>query len=290
MRRIHSRRRYRRREMMALLAAGMVVALDGAARRQDPVKVLGEGAPSPPDPGTVAPQPPVPTTIAPAPPPPPLPPVPPPHPGAPVIVAAGRANGRQVAITIDDGTSDDVVGAYVEFAERTGIPITFSPNGVNRDIWAPRAKRLSALIANGQVQIANHTWSHPDLRKLPTAAIKKEIDQNERWIEDTFGITARPWFRPPFGFRNARTDGAAAEIGYTRILMWNGTLGDATVESVDELMGLARRYFQPGTIMLGHANHPTVTELFDKIQVLLAERDLEPVTIDTMFGSSRATG
>ena len=96
-------------------------------------------------------------------------------------------------------------------------------------------------------------------------------------------------------FAHGGAESMAAQVlalasGYTHILLWNGTLGDATVESPEELMGLARRYFQPGTIMLGHANHPTVTALFERIQVLLAERDLEPVTLDTMFGSSRAIG
>ena len=275
--------------MMGLMAAGLVVVLEGATRRPRSVKLLSEGPAEPPDLGTVAPQPATPSTTTP-PPPPPLPPVPGPHPGPPVVIAAGRPNGRQVALTIDDGTSDDVVGAYVEFAERTGLPMTFAPNGVNRKIWEPRAKRLAPLVAAGQVQVANHTWSHPDLRRLSDGGIASEIDQNERWIQDTFGITGRPWFRPPFGFRNGRTDAVAAGMGYTHILLWNGTLGDATVESPEELMGLARRYLQPGTIMLGHANHPTVTALFDRIQVLLAERDLEPVTLDTMFGSSRATG
>ena len=42
--------------------------------------------------------------------------------------------------------------------------------------------------------------------------------------------------------------------------------------------------------MLGHLNHPTVLSLFGQIQSLIAERNLDPVTLDEMFGTSRATG
>ena len=56
------------------------------------------------------------------------------------------------------------------------------------------------------------------------------------------------------------------------------------------LMAQARRYLQPGAIMLGHANHPTVTELFGQIEARLRQRNLTPVTLDEMFGTSRQTG
>ena len=36
--------------------------------------------------------------------------------------------------------------------------------------------------------------------------------------------------------------------------------------------------------------HPTVLDLFPRIQEIIAERDLQPVTLDEMFGTSRATG
>jgi hypothetical protein len=42
--------------------------------------------------------------------------------------------------------------------------------------------------------------------------------------------------------------------------------------------------------MLGHANHPTILSLFDQIQALIADRGLQPVTLDEMFGTSRAAG
>jgi peptidoglycan/xylan/chitin deacetylase (PgdA/CDA1 family) len=178
----------------------------------------------------------------------------------------------------------------VEFARRSGIPITFSPNGAYRQIWDQHAATLRPLVESGQIQIGNHTWSHRNIVKRDDAAVRGDIEQNEEWIEKTFGITSRPWFRPPYGAHDKRTDALAGDLGYTRILLWNGTFGDTTVLTPDQLLTLARRYLQPGVVMLGHANHRTILGLFDQIQQLITERQLEPVTLDTMFGTSRAVG
>jgi hypothetical protein len=55
-------------------------------------------------------------------------------------------------------------------------------------------------------------------------------------------------------------------------------------------MSLAEQYLQPGTIMLGHLNHPTILTLFGEIQSIISKRNLQPVTLDEMFGTSRAVG
>ncbi|HEY6624126.1 MAG TPA: hypothetical protein VIX85_09860 [Acidimicrobiales bacterium] len=73
-------------------------------------------------------------------------------------------------------------------------------------------------------------------------------------------------------------------------MMWNGSFGDSEVISPQQLMNLAQQYLTPGTIVLGHLNHPTVLSLFGQIQALIAERNLDPVTLDEMFGTSRVTG
>jgi peptidoglycan/xylan/chitin deacetylase (PgdA/CDA1 family) len=198
----------------------------------------------------------------------------------------------RIAITIDDGYDAETVAGYVDFARRSGIPITFNPNGAYRGVWEPHADVLRPLVEAGQVQIGNHTYSHRSLVAAgrPDADIRADVERNEQWIETTFGITSRPYLRPPYGYRNAHVDGVVADIGYTDILMWNGSYGDSTPISPQQLMSLASQYLQPGTIMLGHANHATILGLFSQIEQLIAERKLQPVTLDTMFGTSRAVG
>ena len=211
--------------------------------------------------------------------------------GAPTLIWNGPPGTQQIALTIDDGYCGDCIAKYVEFAQSSGIHITFNPNGVYDQLWTPQiVETLEPLIANKQVQIGNHTWDHADLRTLSTARIADELNRNEEWIETKFGITSRPWFRPPYGYYNQKVNDTAASLGYTNIMMWNGSFGDSEVISPQQLMNLAHQYLAPGTIVLGHLNHPTVLSLFGQIQALIAERNLDPVTLDEMFGTSRATG
>jgi peptidoglycan/xylan/chitin deacetylase (PgdA/CDA1 family) len=268
-----------RRAFIVTLAAGTIASLQACGGRQSQT-VSGTGAPG----AATASQS---SSMAP---PPPLPPIPPAHPGKARVVSHAPVPSQQIALTIDDGYCDECVAGYVAFAERTGIPITFSPNGTYGQIWGPKVDRLAPLIARGQIQIGNHTWSHPDLTKLSETKIRDELNRNEDWIQKTFGITARPWFRPPYGKRNATSDGIAGSLGYTNIVLWNASLGDSTEITREQLLANAQQYLQPGNIVLGHANHSTVLELFDRLQQLLEERKLQPVTLDTMYNTNRATG
>jgi peptidoglycan/xylan/chitin deacetylase (PgdA/CDA1 family) len=212
------------------------------------------------------------------------------RPGSPQVFYHAPGPTNEIALTIDDGYCAPCAEAYAQFAASTGIHITFSPNGMYRSIWNPLAGILDPLIRAGQVQIANHTYNHINLVASSNQRIEREIERNEEWIQQTFGITARPWMRPPYGARSARTDEVAASLGYRNILMWNGTFGDSGLISQAELLSLASMWLRPGTIMLGHANHTTVTALFSQIQAIIASRGLEPVTLDEMFGTRRALG
>ena len=52
----------------------------------------------------------------------------------------------------------------------------------------------------------------------------------------------------------------------------------------------ATHYLRPGVIMLGHANHRTITRLYGQLTELIRHRHLQPVTLDAVFATSRATG
>jgi peptidoglycan/xylan/chitin deacetylase (PgdA/CDA1 family) len=195
-----------------------------------------------------------------------------------------------VALTIDDGFNPATVAAYVEFARASGVHLTFNPNGLYSHVWAPHAETLRPLIEAGQVQIGNHTYGHKNITKLSRRKLTSELESNDEWIQQTFGITSRPWFRPPFGFHNARTDSIAGELGYTKILMWNGSFGDSALLTPEMLLKQAHLWLRPGTIMLGHANHPVITHLFPQLLELIKSRELTPQTLDEAFGTSRALG
>lgn len=275
-----------RRRFLQLLASGVALALAGCTSE---VRSLARRKDKHPEPAVAGPAPIV--DDAGGGPPLALGNIPSPRPGAPQVVSAGPKGTQQIALTVDDGYCGDCIAQYVSFAQRSGIHLTLNPNGTYNELWTPSiVSVVREMVADKQVQIGNHTWDHANLLPLSNSAISHEISRNEEWIEQTFGVTARPYFRPPYGYYNERVKEVAAELGYTTILMWNGTFGDATPETPTQIIGLAEQWLRPGTIMLGHLNHPAILGLFDQIESIISSRNLQPVTLDEMFGTSRTTG
>lgn len=198
-----------------------------------------------------------------------------PPPTGVVTELPGEGNG--LALTIDDGTSSDVVAAFAAFAVDAGVRLTFFPNGRYRS-WAENAAVLRPLAESGQVAFGNHTWSHPDVTTLGDTAVAEEIGRNRDFLRTTFGVET-PFFRPPFGSHDDRTDRIAADLGHPTIAMWNGTLGDSRVLTGPELVGYAREWFAAQTIVVGHANHRTVTTVYGELLDIVRERGLRTVTL-----------
>jgi peptidoglycan/xylan/chitin deacetylase (PgdA/CDA1 family) len=213
---------------------------------------------------------------------------PPPLPATKGAIPVGTAitqipvPGPYMAWTIDDGTDPDVVAAYAQMAEQTGNRLTFFVNG-NQPSWTIHAARLRPLVESGQVQLANHTWSHPDLRALSTAGVQDQLQRNESFIMQTYGVSAKPFYRPPFGYINAHVRTAAAAIGYTAPTLWYGSLSDSGVLTSDQISGFADQWFTAGRIVIGHANHPGVIGAMQHLVDLVAQRGLRTVTLRDVF-------
>jgi peptidoglycan/xylan/chitin deacetylase (PgdA/CDA1 family) len=266
-----------RRRFLVVLAAGLAAAAagrgtDGSISLAEPEAVRAPAGPTPADVTTAA-------VVGDG--------LPVPRPAPTGVVTALPGEGRLLALTIDDGTDTEVVGAFVQLAADTGIRLTFFPNG-RYSSWTDNAAALRPLVDSGQVALGNHTWSHPDLTTLSDPEVASEIRRNRDFLGDVFGVRDTPFLRPPFGARDARTDRIAADLGHPTIAMWNGTLDDARVVDGHDLVQAAKRWFRLQTIVVGHANAPTVTTVYDELLAIIAERRLTTVTLADVW--SPATG
>lgn len=227
--------------------------------------------------------PPAPTTTAP-----PLLPGPPPSssrvPVPPGALTAIPGPGTNIALTVDDGTSTDVVGAYIRFAQDTGARFTFFVTAVY-DSWTVHKAALRPLVESGQIQLGSHTWDHPDLTKLSAAGAASQFERTGTFLKNTFGVDGTPFYRPPFGYRNATVDRIAAEHGYTVPTLWYGSLSDSGVVTEQYLLECARKYFQAQSIVIGHANHPPVTHVYGQLVDIIRERNLSMVTLNDVFSA-----
>lgn len=191
--------------------------------------------------------------------------------------------GKYIAWTVDDGADPEVVRAYAEFSRRTSTRLTFFINGQypafrqHRDLLLP-------LVKSGQLQIANHTYSHAALTSLTDEQIVQELTRNDEEIRRLFGVSSKPYFRPPYGYYDARVLAAAASCGFTRPVLWYGSLADSSNISSAEVYAYAEKYALAQHIVIGHLNYRGVVSELDRIRALLDRRGLKTVTIRDYYG------
>lgn len=204
-------------------------------------------------------------------------------------VLSGVPGSDVFALTVDDGVDTEVVRLYTQFAKESGVRLTYFVNGVYSS-WTDNAALLRPLVESGQIQLGNHTWSHPDLTTLPKQQIADQLIRNDAFLKDTFGVTGCPYFRPPYGNHNADVDSVAADLGYTVPTLWSGSLEDQVPIAEDTIVQMADRYFTPQTVVIGHLNHSPVTHVFSRLVDIIRARNLRTVTLNDVYLRPEVSG
>jgi peptidoglycan/xylan/chitin deacetylase (PgdA/CDA1 family) len=190
--------------------------------------------------------------------------------------------GDLLALTVDDGVNSEVVRAYTQFAKDTGVRLTFFVNGVY-DSWTENLGLLRPLVESGQIQLGNHTWSHPDMTTQTKAQISQQLTRNDDFLKRTYGIGAKPYWRPPYAKHNAVVDAVAGDLGYTVPVLWSGSLSDSTLITEEYIVKMADQYFTPQSIVIGHLNHLPVTHVYGELVDIIRSRSLRTVTLNDVF-------
>jgi peptidoglycan/xylan/chitin deacetylase (PgdA/CDA1 family) len=214
--------------------------------------------------------------------------LPPPPLSARVALPGGGAlnkipgEGDVFALTLDDGVNSEVVRAYTQLAKDTGLRLTYFVNGVY-DSWTENLALLRPLVESGQIQLGNHTWSHPDLTAQTKSEVAEQLSKNDAFLKKAYGVGVKPYFRPPYGKHNAAVDAVATDLGYTVPVLWSGSLSDSTVITEEYILKMVDQYFNPQEIVLGHLNHLPVTHVYPQLVDVIRSRNLRSVTLNDVF-------
>jgi peptidoglycan/xylan/chitin deacetylase (PgdA/CDA1 family) len=192
-------------------------------------------------------------------------------------------DGNQLALTVDDGCSTADVAALGRFCADTGMRLTFFVNGINPS-WTVNAPLLQPMVSSGQIQMGNHTWSHPDITRISPAALAEQIGRNADFLRNTYGVDGTPYFRPPFGRHNAGTDSIAADHGYPTITLWSAAIGDSRPIDEAAMIANAQGCLRAQQIVLAHANLPPISHVLPQLADIIAAHGLQTVTLNDVFG------
>ena len=138
---------------------------------------------------------------------------------------------RLITLTFDDGPHPTWTPQILEVLRRHGVAATFFVVGNQAERHPDLLRRI---VAEGH-RVANHSWSHPDMRTRSEADQRQQIAGTTATIESVIGTGSVRCFRPPYGGYNAATLRAASSQGLATI-MWSRDGQDWASPGVDRIV------------------------------------------------------
>jgi peptidoglycan/xylan/chitin deacetylase (PgdA/CDA1 family) len=139
------------------------------------------------------------------------------------------ADPRQIALTYDDGPNDPHTLRLLEVLARHNVKATFFLIG---EFVRARPQIAREIAAAGHA-VGNHTQTHPNLFWTSARAVRHELAECERSLDDAIGGHA-PLFRPPYGARRPEVLNIARALGLTPV-MWSVTCYDWRTTAASEV-------------------------------------------------------
>ncbi|MFH1474667.1 MAG: polysaccharide deacetylase family protein [Chloroflexota bacterium] len=202
---------------------------------------------------------------------------------APTVIRHGPRTDRVVALTFDDGWSPITLRQIYRILVRERVPATFFVTG----IYVQRAPALWRQIAAAGFPMANHSYLHRDTRDLSPRIVAMDLARTREVVETATGQAMLPYFRPPYGARNAETDRLAAAAGFPDVVLWDTTATDTerrpTVASVVRSATAGRS----GSIVLLHAGPRVTPRALPAIIARYRARGFRFVTLPELLGPPR---
>jgi peptidoglycan/xylan/chitin deacetylase (PgdA/CDA1 family) len=172
--------------------------------------------------------------------------------------APAAARPRLVALTFDDGPYPVVTPLLLQTLRDLRVPATFFLIGRDAEQFPDLAR---AIAADGH-EIADHTLTHPDLDRLPDAAVAAELRDGAASLARIAPDPAeRRLFRPPHGRFTVATVRAAQAAGFDTIL-WSDDPGDWRTVPAEALRDhVLARATAPEILLLHSGRQATVAAL-----------------------------
>jgi peptidoglycan/xylan/chitin deacetylase (PgdA/CDA1 family) len=214
-------------------------------------------------------------------------------PGPATVISHGPRTAHNIALTFDMGGRLEPAVDIVQWLIDHDVHATLFPTGASGTLTVQGLTAMQLAATRPDLfDFANHSWDHPDFRKLTRSEMAEQLLRTETALQPIVGTT-KPWFRPPFGSWNDEVRAGVGAAGWRYAVMWDvdtidwrpvdngeGTPGPTTEQIVAKVAGTA----QGGSIVLMHLGGWNTLEALPGILTACSSLDLEPVTLTEMLG------
>ena len=176
-------------------------------------------------------------------------------------ISHGDQSKNQVIFTFDGGAGADSGDAILAALAKHRVKGTFFLTGKMIEAHPDLVRKI---VAGGH-EIFSHTYDHPKLPTLADAQITDELAKMESALQAVAGISPKPYFRAPYGARDPRVLGVAAQAGYQSVywtvdaLDWKEKGGETAAQVKERILASVA----PGAIYLMHVGDSITGAILD---------------------------
>lgn len=203
---------------------------------------------------------------------------------APQEIERGPRGRKEIALTLDAGAEADSFPPLLAMLDRLNVRVTFFLTGQ----WVLRYPQYADMLAGSGHVTGNHSWAHPEYTRLTDAEMEQDLVMADNLLEERLGRSMKPFFRPPFGDRDARVLRILGQHGYRSVYWTLDTLDSMEPRKSPDF--IVRRIVDrsddqlDGSIILCHVGYPETVEALPVIIAKLRARGFRFVTLRDWFG------
>lgn len=201
------------------------------------------------------------------------------------VISRGRTGKNEVALTFDDGPSNDTTPKILDLLDRYQAKATFFVSGIN----ALKYPDLIREIIRRGHSIGNHSMNHdPFIMMKGYRKLYREVLEAKQVLQK-LGIDARA-FRPPVGIINPQLSSILAQLGLVCVI-FSCRARDAGNLRIKHLATKILKRVQGDDIILLHDKPPRLPEdqavLWREIELILTgigDKGLRIVPLSELIG------
>ncbi|WP_421617435.1 polysaccharide deacetylase family protein [Brevibacillus sp. TJ4] len=189
---------------------------------------------------------------------------------------------KVIALTFDDGPDPAYTVQIAELLRQYNARATFFVVG-------SRVKKYPSVVRQlvlDQHELANHTFTHPDLRRISPEKLRAEVDSAQEAIYSATGVKTK-LFRPPGGYYNESLVRVAKESGFQVIMWsWHQDTRDWSDPGVPKIVSKVLNNAHNGDIVLFHdfgGNRQQTVDALRQILPELKKRGYQFVTVSELM-------
>jgi peptidoglycan-N-acetylglucosamine deacetylase len=207
----------------------------------------------------------------------------PPPTGSPKITFSQcHVEGPYVAMTFDDGPHGANTPRLLDMLRQRKIHATFYMVG---QCVAEFPDIVKKIVADGH-EVANHSWSHPQLSSMGEGNVREQIQKTHDAIIAACGVAPKT-MRPPYGAFTARQrTWAYSEWGY-RCILWDVDPLDWKVRNAEHVKNEILKQTVPGSIILSHDIHKSTIDAMPETLDGLLAKGFKFVTVSELLAMDK---